>query len=176
MAAKPKTSRTKAPALIIVPPQTREECAADIKALGDLQRQLAREQATMNDAIAEITQSHQPRIDELKGLIEKKMVGIQTWAEANRAALTNDNKVKTANLTTGSIQWRIKPPSISIRGVESVLETLKRLGLTRFIRVKEEPNKEAMLNEPEVVKGIAGISIISGVEDFVVTPFEQEVA
>jgi len=37
-------------------------------------------------------------------------------------------------------------------------------------------NKEAILNEPEGVKGVAGISIVSGVEDFVITPFEQEVA
>lgn len=56
-----------------------------------------------------------------------------------------------------------------------MLETLERLGLSRFIRTKREPNKEAMLNEPEAVKGVAGITIVQGVEDFIVTPFEQEV-
>jgi phage host-nuclease inhibitor protein Gam len=56
-----------------------------------------------------------------------------------------------------------------------VLETLERMGLQRFIRTKQEPNKEAMLNEPDAVRGIAGISVVTGVEDFVITPFEAEV-
>ena len=70
------------------------------------------------------------------------------------------------------MSWRQRPPSVSIRGVETVLETLLRMGLGRFVRVKSEPNKDAMLNEPEAVRGIAGISIVTGVEDFIVTPFE----
>ena len=55
-----------------------------------------------------------------------------------------------------------------------MLDTLLRMGLGRFVRVKNEPNKEAMLNEPDAVRGIAGISIVSGLEDFIVTPFEQQ--
>ena len=70
------------------------------------------------------------------------------------------------------MNWRMRPPSVSIRGAEAVLETLARMGLTRFIRTKQEPNKEAMLNEPDAVRGIAGITIVTGVEDFVITPFE----
>ena len=52
------------------------------------------------------------------------------------------------------------------------MENLKSLGLERFVRVKEEPNKEAMLNEPDAVRGVAGITINSGIEDFTITPFE----
>jgi phage host-nuclease inhibitor protein Gam len=63
---------------------------------------------------------------------------------------------------------------VSVRGVEAVIEALNRLGLSRFVRVKEELNKEAILNEPEAVKGVAGLSIKSGVEDFVIQPFEQD--
>jgi phage host-nuclease inhibitor protein Gam len=57
-----------------------------------------------------------------------------------------------------------------------VIDTLKRLALGRFIRTKEEINKEAILNEPDAVAGVAGIAIQRGVEDFVITPFEQEVS
>ena len=49
------------------------------------------------------------------------------------------------------------------------------MGLARFVRTKQEPNKEAMLNEIDAVRGIAGISIVTGVEDFVITPFEAKV-
>lgn len=168
-----KKTRAKTPAMAILPPQNREDCAAWIKALGDLQRDLQREEAAMNDAIAETTQTHQPEIDRLKAEIEQKTLGIHTFCEANKEALTEGGKTKSANLITGMVRWRMRPPSVSIRGAETVIETLKRLGLGRFVRVKEEPNKEAMLNEPDAVRGVAGISIVSGVEDFVVEPFEQ---
>jgi len=72
------------------------------------------------------------------------------------------------------VQFRQRPPSVAVRGVDSVIEALKQFGLARFIRVKEELNKDAILNEPAAVAGVAGLSIKSGVEDFVIQPFEQE--
>lgn len=154
-------------------PQTRTDCAADIKKLGDLQRQHARLTADMNDQIAQITRAFEPRLKALQDRSELLQSGIQTWREANRAELCKGD-TKTANLITGEVAWRQRPPSVRITGVEVVMETLKRMGLDRFIRNKAEPNKEAMLADKDAVRGIAGISIVSGVEDFVVTPFEAE--
>ena len=152
---------------------SRDEAQAAIKQIGDLQREHARRTTVMNDAIAKITEAEAPQLDDLHKRIETMQAGVQTWCEANRTELCGSGK--TANLITGEVQWRMRPPSISIRGAEAVIETLKRLGLQRFVRVKEEPNKEAMLNEPDVVRGVAGISINTGVEDFTITPFEVEV-
>ena len=153
-------------------PQSANDCAADIKKLGDLQRDFARTQADMNDEIASITKKYQPKLETLTGRIETLQQGVQTYCEAHRDELTNAGKVKFANFITGEVNWRQRPPSVSIRGADAVLETLARMGLTRFIRTKEEPNKEAMLNEPDAVRGIAGINIVTGVEDFVIAPFE----
>lgn len=153
-------------------PQTQNDCAADIKKLGDLQRDFARASADMNDEIAAITKRYQPKLEALTERIETLQKGVQTYCEAHRDELTNSGKVKSANFVTGDVNWRQRPPSVSIRGAEAVLETLARMGLERFIRTKQEPNKEAMLNEPDAVRGIAGISIVTGVEDFVITPFE----
>ena len=153
-------------------PQTTNDCASDIKKLGDLQRQFARQQADMNDELAAITKRYQPKFEGLTERIDVLQKGVQTYCEAHRHELTNEGKVKTANFVTGEVNWRQRPPSVSIRGAEAVLETLARMGLTRFIRTKQEPNKEAMLNEADAVRGIAGISIVTGVEDFVITPFE----
>ena len=155
-------------------PQTKDDCAADIRKIGELQREQARTLADMNDAISVITQQHQPGLEALQGRMTLLQQGVQTWCEANRAELTSDNKVKTANLVTGEVSWRTRPPSVSVRGAETVIETLKRLGLDKFVRSKEEVNKEAILNEPADARGVAGINIISGVEDFTITPFEQE--
>lgn len=45
---------------------------------------------------------------------------------------------------------------MTVRGADAVLELLRSKGLIRFIRVKEEVNKEAILNEPEAVQGLPG--------------------
>jgi phage host-nuclease inhibitor protein Gam len=84
-------------------------------------------------------------------------------------------KSKSANLVTGEVSWRQRPPSVSISKANDVIQRLRGLGLFRFIREKEEINKEAILAEPAEVAGIKGIKLGTGVEDFVITPFEVEV-
>lgn len=172
--AKPAT-RLKNKAQIYVP-QTRDDAAADIRKIGDIQRQFTRQQAAMNDAIAEITHANQPMLESMIDQIKTLQDGVQGYCEAHRDELTDGGKVKTAQLITGEVQWRQRPPSVSVRGADSVIEMLKRLGLTEFVRTKEEVNKEAILNQPDKVRGVAGLNVITGVEDFVITPFEQEAA
>jgi hypothetical protein len=55
------------------------------------------------------------------------------------------------------VLWRIRPPSVAIRGAEAVIAHAQALGLAKFVRTKEEVNKEAILNEPDQVRGVAGI-------------------
>ncbi|EGD7395845.1 host-nuclease inhibitor protein Gam, partial [Shigella flexneri] len=169
--AKP-AKRIKSAAAAYVP-QNRDAVITDIKRIGDLQREASRLETEMNDAIAEITEKFAARIAPLKTSIETLSKGVQGWCEANRDELTNGGKVKTANLVTGDVSWRQRPPSVSIRGVDAVMETLERLGLQRFIRTKQEINKEAILLEPKAVAGVAGITVKSGIEDFSIIPFEQ---
>lgn len=167
-------TKIKAPAAKVSIPQSKTDCAQFIKNLGDVQREFERKRAQMNDAIAEITKQYQPDLELLTARAEALTTGIQTWCEANRAVLCEAGG-KTAHLVTGEVSWRQRPPSVSIRGAEAVIETLKRMGLDRFVRTKEEPNKDAMLNEPDAVRGIAGINIVTGVEDFGIAPFQVDV-
>lgn len=173
--ATPKNNRLKLQAEAYVP-QTLDDVAADIRRIGDLQRRLTVAEAEMNDAIAEITERYQPLLESVKERIKPLQAGVQVWCEANRHDLTRGGKVKTASFVTGEVQWRQRPPSCSVRGVEAVMTALMQRGLERFLRVKTEINKDAILNEPEAVKGVPGISIVTGVEDFVIAPFEVEVA
>lgn len=168
-------TRIKSKTLAAVP-QSKNDCAESIRLLGDLQREFDRQRGEMNDHIAAVTQAHQPALADLSERMLALHGGIQAWCEAHRVDLCGeaDKLGKTANLVTGEVSWRVRPPSVSIRGADTVLETLLRMGLGRFVRVKNEPNKEAMLNEPDAVRGIAGITIVSGVEDFIVVPFEAQ--
>ena len=174
MASKPKPTRLKALAARHPVPATREDAARAIREIGDLQRQHLRAKAEMNDAIAAITERWQPHLDALVEQVQMLQAGVQTWCEAHRDELTQAGRVKTANLVTGEVQWRQRPPSVRVTGAEAVIDTLERLGLAAFVRVKKEVNKEAILNDPAGVAGVAGIHINQGIEDFVITPFEQD--
>lgn len=156
-------------------PQTRDEVVSDIKTIGDVQREITRLETEMNDEIGAVTERYAGPVDDLKKRLTVLQSGVQGWCEAHRAELTDNNKVKFANLVTGEVQWRCRPPSVTVRGAESVLELLKVKGLERLIRTKEEVNKEAILNEPEAVEGLPGVTINRDIEDFAIVPFEQGV-
>lgn len=166
-------TRLKSKTLAAVP-QSKDDCASSIRTIGDVQRDFERERALMNDAIAATTAKHQPALAAMTERLDRLQAGVQAWCEANRAELCGpaDKLGKTANLVTGEVAWRQRPPSVKITNADLVTETLLRMGLGRFVRVKNECNKEAMLQEPDALRGIAGITIVSGMEDFIVMPFE----
>lgn len=155
--------------------QTRDEVETAIKEIGDLNRELERLAIEQNDKLAAITEEYAPLMNEVKEKLAPKQDAVQAWCESRRDELTQNGKTKTGSFNTGEVQWRQRPPSVGIRGVDSVLDSLKMRGFTQFIRVKEEINKEAMLNEPDTAASVPGVTIKTGVEDFVITPFEQEV-
>ncbi|EBI4325636.1 host-nuclease inhibitor protein Gam [Salmonella enterica] len=168
-----KTSRLKAAAASYTP-QSKEQVSVDIKKIGDIQRELTRIEADANDQIAVIMNQNTPKVEALRAELDVLQKGVQTWCEANRSSITKGSS-KTANLITGEVSWRTKPDSVSIKGAELVLEALKKLKLDRFIRRKEEINKDAILADKKAVENIKGISIVSGKEVFSITPFEQEI-
>ena len=156
-------------------PQSREEAASFIRRIGDNARMIARFQAEMNDAIAKLKEAAEnaaaPRAEENERLTE----GLRAWCDANRAALTDNNKRKFADLGTGKVEWRRSPPKVWIKGVEAALAAIKSLGLP-FVRVKEEIDKEAMLADPDRARLVPGVSVGSEGEFFAVEPFEAELA
>lgn len=181
-------------------PQSKDACAADIRTLGDLQRDQARVQAYMNDRIAAITAEAQPLLEALQTHIDRLFRGIHAWCEAHRAEITDGLRAKTANLVTGSVSWRTNPPSCRVRGEDNVIAALKALSLADYVRTTEAVNKEAViattqaartisaeeaaadpakartLSDARALTAVAGLTVVTGVEVFAVLPFEQEVA
>lgn len=154
-------------------PQSKADAIRDIKAIGDLQRELGRIEADINDQIAALTNKAAPRIETLRERLVELQAGVQTWCEAHRVEICG--KGKSANMVTGEVSWRQRPPSCTITKADNVIQLLRGLGLHRFVREKAEVNKDAILAEPGEVAGVKGIKIVTGVEDFVITPFEVEV-
>lgn len=171
---KAASTRIKKQAYAVAVPRDAAEVSASIAAIGAASRALQRLEADMNAELAAIKERWEQRAAPERKQIEALTQGVQVWCEANRAELLKGD-AKTASFPAGEVQWRMRPPRVAVRGLEAVLETLRRLGLTRFLRTKEELNKDAILNEPEAIKGVAGISVEQG-EDFVIKPFEVELA
>lgn len=169
-----KTSNTRVKAQAEKPvPQTREQVTDAIAEIGRRQRDRDRIQAAMNDEIAAIKQRYEEQARPHAESINDLSKGVQTWCEAHRHELTDAGKVKTASLASGEIRWRTTPPSCSIKAADKVMEALRAMGLGRFLRVKEEIDKQAILAEPEAVEHIKGITIKQR-EEFVIVPFETE--
>lgn len=160
--------KTKAAARV---PQTREECIADIAAIGQHQRDRQRIEAAMNDELAQVRERWEAQARTHADAIDVLSRGVQTYCEAHRDELTKNGKVKTFAFASGEVRWRDPPPSVALRGVEAIIASLKELGLDRYLRTKEEVNKEAILADPAAALAVKGISI-QQVEDFVIVPWD----
>ena len=170
-------AKTKAPALDV--PQTDEHADFLLECYGDAMRELALIQADMSAELAAVKAKHEasakPFQDDLNSLFER----LQAWGEAHRKRLTEDETTKTVKLPAGEIGWRMRPPSVSIRKglkLDDVVARIKQLGLRKFLRVKVELNKDAMLEEPKRANTIDGVAVGSKGEEFFVAPFGAEIA
>ena len=154
--------------------QGADDAAYLIKELGEKRRDIMRIEADMNDEIATIKQKYETQAQPLKVEVAEIIDATQAWAEVNRDKLTNGGKTKTVKLATGEFNWRMRPPKVSLRGKPKIIETMKSLGLQRFLRTSEDIDKEALLKEQQAVTGITGINIGSAGEDFTITPYETQ--
>jgi phage host-nuclease inhibitor protein Gam len=171
MARKAKTFGVNVPV-----PQSRDEAADAVCRIGEANREIARIEADMNDKISALKSEGEKASEPHKSKVVELTEGLKTWAEAHRDELTGQGRTKTADLGTGKLMWRLRPPSVRIVGVDRVIEAIKAMGLDGFLRVKEEVNKEALLAAPDKARMLAGVSIGSEGEDFFVEPFEASIS
>jgi len=158
-------------------PQSDANLETAVHELGAVRRDLGRAELAMNDELAAVRKLHEAAAEPMKERSKTLLLGVEAYCTANRSRLTGNDRVKFARLATGQVSWRNRPPKVSLRGgADAVVETLRALGLSKFIRTKEEPNKEAMMAEPEVARSVAGVNIASEGEDFIVEPFEEQMS
>lgn len=156
-------------------PQNRQDAENWIRQIGDFRREVVRIETAMNDEIAGIKAKYEEAARPYREDVETLLSGLQAWAVVNRDELTGGGKRQSAELATGVISWRALPARVTIRKVEAVIDAIKKLGLAQqFIRIKEEINKEAMLNNQDAARLVPGVTIGSAGENFMVEPFEAE--
>lgn len=156
-------------------PQSQAEVEAMLARLGAIQR----DRTVLATALEETLAKERERVNAedlpLRTEVDTLVRGIQLWADANRPSLTMEGRHKTVRLANGEIAWRIRPPSVTLRGVEVVLEYPAQKGMKKFIREKKEVNKEAMLADIALARTVPGVTIGSQGEEFVVSPLTEQV-
>lgn len=174
MAKAKSGARARTTAAAYPAPQTMTAANECLTRIGALQRERARIVTAMNDEIAGIKERFSTAVTDTDAELRDRIDGLQAFCESRRAELTGEGKVKFHRFPAGEISWRQRPPSVRVRGREMVIAAIKALGLSQFLRVQEEVNREAMLAEPDKAAAIDGVTIGSAGEDFVIRPFETE--
>lgn len=158
--------------------------------LGTLDRQLAALKLSHEERLAPLHAEFARQALTIQSQINERFTKIHGYCSAHRDELLPDKDLKTATFGSGTVAWKIRPPSVEFKKgmkVEDVVSAIKRhaesvKGLSivphlfqetmGLIRTKEEVNKEAVLEKPELIAGMDAIYIRKDMEDFVITPTE----
>lgn len=187
-------AKKKMPAIDV--PQDDAAADAILKTYGETANALTRLATAMNDEIADLKAEFEKQAGPLRENLQLMEKQLAAFAAAHRDRLTDKNKTKTVKMGAGEIGWRNDPPSVkwksgfkvelivsNIRGMiadlreaEEAEEIERRAKLTTFLRVKAEPNKEAMLANPDLAKEVPGVRIVAGEEQFFLAPIGLELA
>lgn len=162
-------------------PQNQEEAADFVRRIRDTYQEINSIKAGFNEQ----TQALNEQIEGLKKQIEvirtepqakakplgekisQLFEGLLVFSEGHREQLTDAGKHKSVKVASGLFGWRLTPPFVSIRNVKKIVAVLKERALERFLRIKEELDKEAMLKESEIAASIPGVWVGQKEEFFV---------
>ena len=118
-----------------------EEVNLALKDIGLAEKELEAIDAKAAKEIAAIKERTAKEGEELRKQILETSAMISAYAEYNKAELFKDKK--SVELSFGLFGYR-KSTKISVK--KTTLELLKKFSFTGCIRLKEEPDKEAMAN------------------------------
>jgi phage host-nuclease inhibitor protein Gam len=135
-----------------------EEANTALKEIGLLELEIGRIDADANKRIAEIKEECAKQGEGLRSKIINLTTLLGAYAEYNRDELFKDKK--SAVLSFGEFGFR-KSSSIHVK--KTTLELLQKLKMDRFIRVKAEPDKEAMSELDDEV--LAQVDAVRKVKD-----------
>jgi phage host-nuclease inhibitor protein Gam len=121
--------------------ETLDEANMVLKEIGLLERELEGIDAEAHKKIADIKADAAKEGEGIRERITYDSSLLGAYAEYNRDDLFKDRK--SIQLSFGSFGYR-KSTSISVK--KTTLELLRKLKLDKYIRIKEEPDKEAMAN------------------------------
>jgi|GEM_PF-2516401 len=166
-----RTKRIATPAADL--PQTLEEAGLLVHLIGVAARTLDAQTAARDGAVAKLVADHAPGIEASAADVKKMVAKLQAYAEANKTALLADG-ARSVQLASGAFGWRYGNPTVKLDAdtdEAAAIETLKRARLGAFVRTVEELNKQAILDAPDKIADLRGLSVEQA-ESFFVRPLE----
>lgn len=157
-------TRIKQNAMVV--PQNLTEANRAVKAIGVEQRAI---DAAVRACEAEIAKLKEKLEAKIAPHLEKRKVhfdGLFAYASVHKAELTVESK--TVVLTAGKFLWRYTPPAVLVEDDQKMIDKLKGLDLSDYVRTIEELDREALLRDRTTLK-VAGLSFTQR-EEFVVVP------
>ena len=151
--------------------QNRDGLVAALARLGELDRDIQAIETETSEKVARLTAAGatltQPKADARTALADE----IEAYARAHREALVGEKASVT--LPSGTIAWRKGQPKLIVEAgkADDVLEDLAtRADADRFVRTRREMIQKALLDAPDVVEAVEGLSIRKAEETFKATP------
>lgn len=157
-------------------PQDRNAAVKQLEEIGSLERDIELQEAAQTEEINAIKAKTEANTKDLKDRLKALQKGLQTYCDANRNDLTNDQEVKHHDFGTGVVRWRNKTRRVNLKDPNSILKRLLKSAVNKdlFVRTTHEINKEALRAKPDIANKIEGISVGAEGEDFVIeTNFEK---
>ncbi len=167
-----KSSRLKAPSL-----SSRSEFVRCVDDLARTTVALRKLEARRDEQIQKIRAEWEPSVREAAARCESSTLLVEKYAEEHREEVL-PGKLKSGETALAVFGFRLGNPTLKLlkRGCswEGVVAALKLLGLSQFIRVIEEPDKDGIKNAnlPKEQLDQLGVRIDQN-ESFYVEPKEQ---
>jgi phage host-nuclease inhibitor protein Gam len=149
--------------------ETLEDVNSVLRELGLLEREIETIDADAQKDIGDIKAAAAKQGEPMRKKIAELSAKIDAFAQYNKTDLFKDKK--TVELTFGAFGFR-KTTSISVK--KTTVALLKKLKLDKYLRIKEEPDKDAMKEMDD--ESLAQVDAVRKVKDvFFCEPNREEV-
>lgn len=146
-----------------------------LKLIGLNKSFVSKREAELNKKVIDLQARYDEETREAREIIMAHEKDIELFCNERRDEFIDS---KTITLNFGIVSWRLSVPKLScLRGftMETSLAILKKLKLTRFIRLKEEIDKDALKSEFTDSKDLAKFGLqLTQSEQFYYEVFEKE--
>ncbi len=126
--------------------RTFEECDGTILKIADCEQEIAKAEAEMNEKIQTVRDEYERKTNVTRAMKEGLSAELERFSIANKDAF---EKTRSKNMVHGAFGFRSTPPKTALLNRkykwDTVLELLKKLGLVKYVRTKEDVDKEAVL-------------------------------
>ncbi len=135
--------------------QNIDEANGTLHIIGVLVRSIETIERELANKVAALRQEADAAIKLLEVQAANLIMNIELFAVKHRQDLLMGGK-KTVTLTSGIFGWRLTPPKVTAGrgGDKKILDILKGLELTEYIRQVESLDKETLLKEKPEIQGV----------------------